>query len=78
MTHWKKRLQSGIALVAFSAIFIILLVLGVYIVSYAIIALALVGIITFVVAQLNHWIGSKKSDVYTDNDGKQHRIIDQQ
>lgn len=75
MSDWKVRLQNSITFVICSVIFLVLLVLGIYILSYVIIAVAVIGIIVFVIAQVNSWFSNKKRPV---NDGKKHRVIDQE
>jgi VIT1/CCC1 family predicted Fe2+/Mn2+ transporter len=70
MSNWKARLQDSVTLIACSAIFLILLVVGIYILSYLIIAIAAVGIIVFLTAQISSWFnGNNKSKI-------QHRVID--
>ena len=75
MSDWKRHLQDTIALIIGAAIFLVLLILGIYLLSYIIIIVAIVGIIAFIIAQVSGWFGSKKKPIKMDNQG--HRVIDQ-
>jgi VIT1/CCC1 family predicted Fe2+/Mn2+ transporter len=75
MSDWKRHLQDTIALIVGAVIFLVLLVVGIYLLSYVIIIVAVIGIIAFIAAQVSGWFGGKKKPKKMDNSG--HRVINQ-
>ena len=66
-----EALLQGLAYIAGTAIFLILLILGIYLLSYILIVVAVIGVIGFCSAQIYRWTRAKRTQ-----NQPGHRVID--
>jgi hypothetical protein len=61
MSDWKRHLQDTIVLIVGAVVFLVLFVVGIYLLSYVIIGVAIMGIIAFIVAQVSGFFRTQKN-----------------
>ena len=75
MSHWTTRLRESLTLIIGGVIFIALLIVGIYVLSYLIIAIAATCIVVFIVSQVRSWFRAPKNGAQQ-QDQSHHRPID--